>query len=127
VQTAATTACNLTGRPLAGLPKWSTTIGGDYTLPVGSAALILHADSSWRTSYYGDPSLSKYTLIDGYTVTNASLGLRSKSGLEVALFVRNLFNANYIQNLTIQAGNSGLILGTPSDPRVIGVTLRARQ
>ncbi|MFZ5795911.1 MAG: TonB-dependent receptor [Sphingomonas sp.] len=127
VQTAATTACNLTGRPLAGLPKWSTTIGGDYTLPVGSAALILHADSSWRTSYYGDPSLSKYTLIDGYNVTNASLGLRSKSGLEVALFVRNLFNANYIQNLTIQAGNSGLILGTPSDPRVIGVTLRARQ
>jgi len=127
VQTAATAACNLTGRPLAGLPKWSTTIGGDYTLPLGSAALILHADSSWRTSYYGDPSLSKYTLIDGYNVTNASLGLRSKSGLEVAVFVRNLFNANYIQNLTIQAGNSGLILGTPSDPRVIGVTLRARQ
>ncbi|MES2067120.1 MAG: TonB-dependent receptor [Pseudomonadota bacterium] len=127
VQTAATAACNLTGRPLAGLPKWSTTIGGDYTLPLGSAALILHADSSWRTSYYGDPSLSKYTLIDGYNVTNASLGLRSKSGLEVAVFVRNLFNAKYIQNLTIQAGNSGLILGTPSDPRVIGVTLRARQ
>ncbi|MEG3174683.1 TonB-dependent receptor [Sphingomonas sp. RB3P16] len=125
VQTAATTACNLTGRPLAGLPKWSTTIGGDYTLPIGTAALILHADSSWRTHYYGDPTLSKYTLIDGYNVTNASLALRSKSGLEVALFVRNLFDANYIQNLTIQAGNSGLILATPSDPRVIGVTLRA--
>jgi iron complex outermembrane receptor protein len=31
-----------------------------------------------------------------------------------------------MQNMTIQAGNSGLILGTPSDPRVIGVTLRAR-
>ncbi|TPG54461.1 TonB-dependent receptor [Sphingomonas glacialis] len=127
VQTAATTACNLTGRPLAGLPKWSETIGGDYTLPVGKLAVILHADSSWRTSYYGDPSLSKYTLIDGYNVTNASLGVRTRTGLEVAMFVRNLFDANYIQNLTIQAGNSGLILGTPSDPRVIGVTLRAHQ
>uniref|UniRef100_UPI0035CA2D31 TonB-dependent receptor n=1 Tax=uncultured Sphingomonas sp. TaxID=158754 RepID=UPI0035CA2D31 len=125
--TSGTQACNLTGRPLAGLPKWSTTIGGDYTLPVGAAALILHADSSWRTRYYGDPSLSKYTLIDGYNVTNASLRLRSRSGLEIAVFVRNVFNANYIQNLTIQAGNSGLILGTPSDPRVIGVTLRAHQ
>ncbi|WP_029625260.1 TonB-dependent receptor [Sphingomonas sp. PAMC 26605] len=127
VQTAATTACNLTGRPLAGLPKWSETIGGDYTLPVGSLAVILHADTSWRTSYYGDPSLSKYTLIDGYNVTNASLGLRTRAGLEVAVFVRNVFDSNYIQNLTIQAGNSGLILGTPSDPRVIGVTLRAHQ
>ena len=127
LQTAATAACNLTGRPLAGLPKWSETIGGDYTLPVGKLAVILHADSSWRTTYYGDPSLSKYTLIDGYTVTNASLGVRTRSGLEVALFVRNVFNADYIQNLTIQAGNSGMILGTPSDPRVIGVTLRAHQ
>ena len=127
VQTAATAACNLTGRPLAGLPKWSETIGGDYTLPVGRGAFQLHADSSWRTSYYGDPSLSKYTLIDGYNVTNASLGYRTGSGLEIAVFVRNLFASNYIQNLTIQAGNSGLILGTPSDPRVISVTLRAHQ
>jgi hypothetical protein len=28
------------------------------------------------------------------------------------------------QNLTIQAGNSGLIVGTPSDPRMAGMTLR---
>jgi len=59
--------------------------------------------------------------------TNASIGYRSGQGWEIALFARNLFGANYIQNLTIQAGNSGLILGSPSDPRVIGVTLRARQ
>ena len=29
-----------------------------------------------------------------------------------------------MQNLTIQAGNSGLIVGTPSDPRIVGVTVR---
>ncbi|CAM8656817.1 iron complex outermembrane recepter protein [Sphingobium xenophagum] len=29
-----------------------------------------------------------------------------------------------MQNLTVQAGNSGLIVGTPSEPRLIGVTLR---
>ena len=127
LQTSATTACNLTGRPLAGLSKWSETIGLDYALPVGPGAVVLHADSNFRTSYYGDPTLSRYTLIDGFNQTNASLGFRATSGLEIAVFVRNLFDANYIQNLTIQAGNSGLILGTPSEPRVIGVTLRARQ
>lgn len=125
--TSGTQACNLTGRALAGLPKWSTTIGGDYTLPVGSGALILHADTNFRSSYAGEPTLSRFTLIDGYSLTNASLGYRAKNGLEIGVFVRNVLDANYIQNLTVQAGNSGLILATPSDPRTIGVTLRMRQ
>jgi iron complex outermembrane receptor protein len=30
------------------------------------------------------------------------------------------------QNVTVQAGNSGLVVGTPGDPRMFGVTLRAR-
>lgn len=128
VQTSATLACNLTGQRLAGLPRWSTTIGADYTLPVtSSASLAFHADSSFKSGYNGDPSLSRFTYIDSYNVTNASIGIRSDKGWEIAVFARNLFDTDYIQNLTIQAGNSGLILGNPSDPRVIGVTFRARQ
>lgn len=127
-QTAATTACNLTGQRLAGLPRWSTTIGGDCALPVtSSASLVLHADSSFKSGYDGDPSLSRFTYIDSYNVTNASIGIRSDKGWEVAVFARNLFDADYIQNLTIQGGNSGLTLGNPSDPRTFGVTFRAWQ
>ncbi len=128
VQTSATTACNLTGQRLSGLPRWSTTIGGDFALPVtSSGSLVLHADSSFKSGYYGEPSLSKFTFIEAYNVTNASFGYRSDKGWEVAVFARNLFQSNYIQNLTIQAGNSGLILGSPSDPRIVGITFRARQ
>ncbi len=128
VQTAATTACNLTGQRLAGLPRWSTTVGADYALPMSaSASLVLHADSSFKSGYNGDPSLSRFTYIENYTVTNASIGIRSDKGWEVAVFARNLFDADYIQNLTIQAGNSGLILGNPSDARGVGLTFRARQ
>jgi len=125
-----TSACNLTGKGLPGLPKWSVTLGGDYAHPLnalGGASLLLHADANMRTKQYGDPTGSAYTIIRGYTVVNGSIGVRLKSGLELAVFARNLFNKDYIQNLTIQAGNSGLILGTPSDPRVIGVTFRTRQ
>jgi iron complex outermembrane receptor protein len=128
LQGTATTACDLTGGRLSGLPRWSTVLGVDYARPVGAAGdVFLHADSSWRSSYYGDPTLSKFTLIDGYNVTNASLGFRSAKGWTVTVFARNLFNSNYIQNLTTQAGNSGLIIGTPSDPRLIGVTLGYRR
>lgn len=128
VQSSSTAACNLTGLRLAGLPRWSTTIGGDYAVPITqSGSVFLKADTSFKSGYYGDPSLSKYTLINGYNVTSASIGYRSGHGWEVALFARNLFDANYIQNLTIQAGNSGLILGNPSDPWVVGITVRARQ
>ncbi|MBC7583108.1 MAG: TonB-dependent receptor [Tardiphaga sp.] len=120
----ATTACDLTGGRLSGLPRWSTTIGGDYAVPLfANGEAFVHADSSWRNSYFGDPTLSRFTLIDAYNVTNASVGYRSAKGWSVAVFARNLFNSNYLQNLTTQAGNSGLILGTPSDPRIIGVTV----
>ena len=128
MQTASTAACNLTGKPLVGLPKWSETLGVDWTLPVREdGGIVVHADTVWRSSYNGDPSLSTYTWIDSYNLTNASIGWRSSKGWEIAIFARNLFNSNYIQNLTIQAGNSGLILGTPSDPRVIGITFRAHE
>lgn len=128
LQGTATTACNLSGQRLSGLPRWAGTLSADYTPPVTLAGLegtvIFHIDSSWRSGYYGDPSLSRYTWIGGYNVTNASLGFRSGKGWEVDVFARNLFASNYIQNLTIQAGNSGLILATPGDPRTYGFTLR---
>jgi iron complex outermembrane receptor protein len=127
LQSAATTACNLTGKRLAGLPRWTETLNADWTAPIGGGAIVFHADSNWRSAYFGDPSLSQFTLIKGYNLTNASFGYRSNGGWELSVFARNLFNSDYIQNLTIQAGNSGLILGTPSDPRVVGLTFRAWQ
>lgn len=131
VQSSATTACNLTGQPLASLPRWSESLIADYShaIPGTNRRLnaFLHADTAWRSGYYGDPSLSRYTYIGAYSLTNASIGVRATRGWEVAIFARNLFDAHYIQNLTIQAGNSGLILGTPSEPRIIGITLRAQQ
>lgn len=88
--------------------------------------VFLRFDTKWRTEHPGEPTISRYTWIDGYSLTNASIGLRLDSGWEAAVFARDLFDADYIQNLTIQAGNSGLILGTPSDPRMVGLTLGRR-
>lgn len=124
VQTAATVACDLTGVSLAGLSKWVGSIGLDYTRSLGRGALLLHLDSSSRSGYNSDTSASRYTQIPGYNVTHASIGYRFTSGWEVDVFARNLFDKDYLTALTIQTGNSGLILGQPSDPRVVGVTAR---
>ncbi len=127
VQTASTAACDLTGRRLASLPRFAVTAGADYEHPVGSGTAFVHLDTASRSGFNGDPSLSAATYIRGHNLTNANMGYRLAGGLEVAVFARNLFDADYVQNVTVQAGNSGLILGTPSDPRTIGLTLRVRR
>lgn len=95
-------------------------------LPLGDGALLIHSDTSARSAYNSDASMSRYTRIEGFRVTNARIGYRFDAGWEVAVFVRNLFDEDYIQALTIQTGNSGLILGQPSDPPLVGVTVRAQ-
>jgi iron complex outermembrane recepter protein len=125
-----TTVCDLSGRPLSNLPKTVWTLGGEYKHGLALGALdgeaYLHAEATFRSDIYGDPTDSRYTVIKGYSLVNATLGYRSNSWWEASVWAHNLFDENYLQNVTIQAGNSGLIVGTPGDPRTFGVTLRAR-
>ena len=123
----ATTVCDLSGKSLSALPKTSWSFGTDYIRSIGSdLSLFAHADALGRTKVFGDPTDSPYTQLPAYTVVNARVGLRIRSNVEVSIWARNLFEAEYLQNVTVQAGNSGLIIGTPSDPRTLGITLRAQ-
>jgi iron complex outermembrane receptor protein len=123
-----TTVCNLSGRPLSGLPVWAISLGGEYSYPVAlldaSGQAYLHGEYSYRSKIYGDPSDSRYTLMPGYSLINTSLGFRD-GRWDLSFWARNLTNEHYLQNVTVQAGNSGLVLGTPGDPRMGGITLRA--
>ena len=122
-----TAQCNLTGKSLPGLPKWSGSLGGEYTQPIHGGEVFVRADANAKSKVFGDATDSAYTVIGSYTLVNASIGFRAAKGWEVAAFWRNLLGESYLQNVTVQAGNSGLVVGTPNDPRMFGVTLRARQ
>lgn len=126
VQTAATMQCSLSSRRLASLPRFAMTAGLDYTQPVGTDEVFVQVDTASRSGYDGDPSLSRFTYSRGHNLTIANIGYRLADGLELIVWARNLLDVDYIQNLMIQAGNSGLILGSPSDPRTVGVILRFR-
>lgn len=122
-----TSRCDLTGRALAGLPKWSGSIGADLTYPAFGGTLFGTVDAAARSRTLGEATGSAYTQIAGYALLNASVGYRHDDGWEVALFARNALDRDYLQNVTVQAGNSGLIVGTPGDPRLLGVTVRVRR
>jgi len=124
VQTATTAACDLTGLPLPGLSEWVGSLGIDWRVSVAGGELLLRADSSARSSYNSNNAASRYGRIAGYQQTNASVGYRSEKGWMLDLFASNLFNRDYVSALTFQSGNSGLVLGQPSDPRMLGATLR---
>src|SRR5262249_30682701 len=124
VQTAATVACNLTGVPLAGLSDLSGSLGFDYRRQMGRGELVIQSDTNTRGGYNSDTSGSRYTTIDGFSVTNLMVGYRFARGWQGDASARNLFDEEYITALTIQTGNSGLILGQAGEPRTVGVAFR---
>jgi iron complex outermembrane receptor protein len=125
----ASTVCDLSGQVLPGTPNWSGSIGGEYGLPMplgqADGEIFLRADLSAHSSVQGDGTGSIYQTLPAYALVNSAVGYRT-DGWDVSLFVHNLFDADYIRDVTAQAGNSGLILANPGEPRMIGLTLRAR-
>ncbi|MDH4386100.1 MAG: TonB-dependent receptor [Caulobacter sp.] len=126
----AASVCGLSGHPLPGLSDWVVTYGGEYRQPVTLGTLggeaYVGVDASYRSDFYSDASVSKYALIKGYTVVNGRIGLRSDGPWEVSIWAKNLLDEEYLQFTSVQAGNSGLILGNPGDPRTYGLTLKAK-
>jgi iron complex outermembrane receptor protein len=123
---ASTTACNLSGKPLAGLSRWSFSGGAEYRLAINDGMAYLGIDASYRSSAYSDASDSKYLKIDGYSLINLRAGYIFGSGWEVFAWAKNLFDQHYFQYLQPQTGNSGEIVGLLGDPRTVGVTLRVK-
>lgn len=121
---------DLTGERLAGVPKFTWTLGADVAQPLGSwgrrgVELYAHGDFSHRSSIYTVVSNSRYSLTPGYGLLNARIGLRSDDGLwDVSVWARNLTDKNYF--VTLSPANTGLITGQVGDPRTLGVTLRTK-
>ncbi|HTQ99733.1 MAG TPA: TonB-dependent receptor [Candidatus Acidoferrum sp.] len=126
-----TTVCDLSGQRFSAQPKQTLSVGGEYRVPVTlmdvAGDLWARVDVAARSSTYGDAADSQALLIGGYSVTNLSIGFKQKNGpWEGVLWARNLFDRKYVQTMTIQSGNSGLILALPGDEELIGATLRVR-
>jgi iron complex outermembrane receptor protein len=122
--------CNISGQRLPGVSKWSFSFGAEANLPARLLGLpgqvYAGYDGNYRSDFSSNPSPSAYTWVDGYAVSNFRVGFRTDSGLDISGWVRNAFDEEYFEQLAVGPGNTGLIAGQPGDPRLWGVTLRAR-
>jgi iron complex outermembrane receptor protein len=121
-----TTFCDLSGRPLPGLPRWSLSGGAEFRQPLGEDTAYVGIDASYRSSTYSDASDSKYLVIKGYSLINLRAGLIMSGGWEFSAWLKNLFDQHYFQYMSAQPGNSGAVFALPGDPRTFGVTARMR-
>ncbi len=126
-----TAACDLSGVELPGVSPWAASAGGEVRRPTFLGALegdaFIGADASYRSAYFSDASASRFTRIDDYTIVNLRAGFRAADGWEVFAFAKNAFDEDYLSFVSVQSGNSGLVIGNPGDPRTVGVTVRVRR
>ncbi len=87
----------------------------------------LGMDESYRSSYFTNASLSIYSRVPSYDLTNVRVGLRTGDGRwDFQLWARNLFDRKYKISQVPLVFNSGALSALLGDPRTIGVTFGAR-
>ncbi|MCW3848799.1 TonB-dependent receptor [Sphingomonas sp. LB-2] len=117
--------CDISGQILPGISKWSFSFGGEVNAPVAGGELYFGYDGSYRSKFSSNPSRSRYTDIDGYSLSNFRLGWR-QGDLNIFGWVRNAFGQDYFELLSTQSGSTGLVVGQPGEPRTYGVTVSKR-
>lgn len=120
--------CDISGSWLPGVSRWAASFGGEYRIPAKllgeEGEVYLGYDASYRSTYSSNPARSIYTDIAGYSLHNFRLGYRTDGKWDVYGWIRNAFDRKYVEQLATQSGSTGLIVGTPGDPRTYGITLK---
>jgi iron complex outermembrane receptor protein len=118
--------CDISGSALPGVSKWAFSYGAEANTPVSlfgkDGQVYLGIDGNYRSRFSSNPSPSAYTWVESYALTNFRFGFRSDQ-FDLYGWVRNAFDVDYFEQLTVGPSNTGLIVGQPGDPRTYGLTL----
>ncbi len=119
--------CDISGQTLPGVSKWAFSYGAEYNIPLTLLAkegqAYLGVDGNYRSHWNSNASPSIYTDVKGYALTNFRAGFRGE-GFDIFGWVRNAFDVDYIENLQVAPGNTGLIAGQVGDPQTWGGTIK---
>lgn len=120
---------DISGERLPGISKWAATLGGEITSKeqklLGNKGKYFFAlDSYYRSGFSSSASPSLFLNVEGYALVNTRFGFRAPHGISLFLWVRNLVDKNYYEQLLPAAGNAGHYAGVLGDQRTFGVTLK---
>lgn len=117
--------CDLSGQRLFNAPRWGVTAGIDYRQPLQQGLAIFGGvDYSLRSASQGTLEGGAGSQQPTYAITHVRAGVgRSDGGWELELWVRNLFDRQYITAVRGQLGSGdyGVVVG---EARQLGTTLR---
>ena len=122
-----TTVCDNTGRQIVAAPRFTSTVGVDYTRAVfrGYEAHVWASDV-YRSAQNFDNNLSRYGVQGAYALTDVGFGLISAdSRFELDFTGRNIFNKRYTTSVTIGADGSIGYDGI-GDPRWVGAEFHVK-
>ena len=118
---------DLGGNHLPNSPKWTVSLGGQYTqeLPGGWSATF-RADHYWQGKSFARVYNTEYDRLRSWTNTNFSLWVEKPDwGLTMEVYVKNAFNKSPITDAFLNSDDSGLTTNVFTlDPRLWGVSLR---
>ena len=117
-------AKNLSGNQLPNTPHLTLSAGVQYTLPVGKDwAATMRGDVYYQSNSYARVFNDRpYDQLQGYANVNLSTTFADASGLEVMLYVKNLFNTTAITGAFLNSDDTALTTNVfVTDPRLYGL------
>jgi iron complex outermembrane receptor protein len=114
----------LGGNQLPNAPHFTTSLSGEYTLPVSEDwAATLHSDFYWQSQSFARVFNDRpYDKIRGYSNVNLALILTSASGWQVMGYLKNVFDTTAITGDFLNSDDTGLTTNVfLTDPRLYGV------
>ena len=119
---------DISGSRLPGLSKYALSAGGEQVAGgqfFGRTGQYFAAfDASYRSTFSSSATPSAYLNVKSYGLLNAPFGFRTTNAWTLSVWGRNLLNKDYLDLMSAVAGNTGLLVSQPGDPRTVGITLR---
>lgn len=116
----------LGGNELPNAPKWTVSLGAQYTIPVKEWEATIRADyyrqgKSWARVYN-----TEIDRLRSWENVNLSLYVsRPEDGLEFQFYVKNVFNKDSITDVFLNSDDSGLTANIFTvDPRIVGFSAK---
>ena len=118
---------DLSGEKVYGIPEVATSTAATYFFDVAGWDAYVRGDWQYESAvdhFDSDAEQAAFGEQKKVNTFNASTGFTNESGLGVTLWVRNVFNDEYITTAFPAVAQSGSYMGYPVAPRSYGVTLR---